>query len=297
MSDQTETFSDQLLGFALPSRHVRGRMVRLDDVIDRILSAHDYPPPIALLLSEALVLTALMGGLLKDEGTQITMQARTEAGAISLLVCDYRQGDLRGMAEFDAAKLAESGANPTLFSLFGKGYLAVTFEPGSGQRYQGIVPLEGDTLAQACERYFSQSEQVPTLLRIGIRSNAAGGTIAAGLLIQHLPEGEEGGARLHVRPENPDWEHAAWLAASTSHDELTDRSLSLEAILWRLFHEEDEIHVLAGARLARGCRCSAEHYHKVIARFSPEEQEEMRNDEGRIVVDCAFCSRAFPLDI
>src|SRR3546814_3296766 len=92
-----------------------------------------------------------MGGLLKDEAAQMTMQAQTEAGAVRLLVCDYRQGELRGYADFDAARLADLGANPTLFSLFGRGYLAITFEPGTGQRYQGIVPLEGASLTQDCE--------------------------------------------------------------------------------------------------------------------------------------------------
>lgn len=296
MTDQAETYCDQLLEFTLPSRHARGRAVRLDAVVDRILSAHDYPAPIAHLLGEALVLTALMGGLLKDEAAQMTMQAQTEAGAVRLLVCDYRQGELRGYADFDAARLAELGANPTLFSLFGRGYLAITFEPGTGQRYQGIVPLEGASLTQACEGYFVQSEQIPTLLRVGMRSDGKG-AVAGGLLIQHLSESEEGKPRLHLRAVNPDWEHVTCLAASISHDELTDRALSQEAILWRLFHEEDEIRVLPGAKLTRGCRCSPEHYHKVIGRFPPDEQNEMRNEAGRIIVDCAFCSRAIELEI
>lgn len=296
MTQPPETFSDQLLDFTLPARHARGRMVRLDGVVEHILSAHDYPAPIAHLLGEALVLTALMGGLLKDEAAQMTMQAQTEAGAVRLLVCDYRGGELRGFAEFDSARLAELGANPTLFSLFGRGYLAITFEPGTGQRYQGIVPLEGASLAQACEGYFVQSEQIPTLLRVGMRSDHRGPVIG-GLLVQHLPEGEDGRPRLQLRSDNLDWEHVTILANSITHDELTDRALSQEAILWRLFHEEDEIRVLPGAVLTRGCRCSVEHYHKVIGRFPPDEQDEMRNEAGKIVVDCAFCSRAIELEI
>src|SRR3990167_1487393 len=296
MTDPAETYCDQLLEFTLPSRHARGRVVRLDRVVDHILSAHDYPAPIAHLLGEALVLTALMGGLLKDEAAQMTMQAQTEAGAIRLLVCDYRQGELRGYVDFDPARLAELGANPTLFSLFGRGYLAITFEPGTGQMYQGIVPLEGASLAQACEGYFVQSEQIPTLLRVGMRSDHRG-TVIGGLLVQHLPEGEDSRPRLQLRSDNLDWEHVTILADSITHDELTDRALSQEAILWRLFHEEDEIRVLPGAVLTRGCRCSVEHYHKVIGRFPPDEQDEMRNEAGKIVVDCAFCSRAIELGI
>jgi molecular chaperone Hsp33 len=87
------------------------------------------------------------------------------------------------------------------------------------------------------------------------------------------------------------------MAGSISHDELLDRTLSLEAIAWRLFHEEDEVRVVPGAALSRGCRCSAAHYETIIARFPADEQEEMRGTDGLIAVDCAFCSRTFALSI
>lgn len=294
MADMTETFSDQIMGFTLPGRNARGRAVRLEGVLDEVLSAHDYPAPITHLLSEALVLGALMGGLLKGEHAQMTMQAQTNGGIVSLLVCDYRAGAVRGYCDFDASRLARLGANPSLSALFGEGYLAITFETEGQQRYQGIVPLEGDSLAQACEVYFSQSEQIPTLIRVASRAGAKG-RAAAGLLAQHLPDGEEGRERLHVRMDHPDWEHVAIMAGSISHDELLDAGLSLEAIAWRLFHEEEEVPVQPGAGLSRGCRCSAEHYATIIARFPPEEQAAMRNDDGVVVVDCAFCSKLFEL--
>lgn len=296
MSEQAETFSDQMLEFTIPARNARGRVVRLDGVVDAILSAHSYPAPITHLLGEALVLTALMGSLLKSDGAQMTMQAQTEEGAVSLLVCDYKAGELRGYVDFDAARLADLGANPSLFALFGKGYLAITFEPGTGQRYQGIVPLEGDSLAQACENYFVQSEQIPTLLRVGLQTST-NGTLAAGMLVQHLPEGEEGRERLHARLDHPDWEHISILASTLGHEELIAQNLSMEAIVWRLFHEEDEIRVRAAANLTRGCRCSIEHYETVIDRFPDEERAAMRNDAGKIIVDCEFCSKAFELSI
>lgn len=298
MQTQTETFSDRLLGFTLPARNARARLVRLDDVLDEVLSAHAYPPPVSHLLGEALVLAALMGGLLKSEGddAQLTMQAQTRSGVVSLLVCDYRGGSVRGYADFDAERLAQLGANPSLAVLFGEGYLAVTFETGSGQRYQGIVPLEGDSLAQACEAYFGQSEQVPTLIRVASRSGADG-HVASGLLIQHLADGEEGRERLHVRMDHPDWEHVETMASTISHEELLDPDLSLEAIAWRLFHEEAEVRIQPGADLRRGCRCTPEHYEAVIARFPEDERHEMRNDDGIIAVDCAFCAKTFQLDI
>ncbi|MEM9310484.1 MAG: Hsp33 family molecular chaperone HslO, partial [Pseudomonadota bacterium] len=163
-------------------------------------------------------------------------------------------------------------------------------------RYQGIVPLEGDTLAQACENYFTQSEQVPTLIRVASRAGN-GSRVAAGFLVQHLADGEEGRERLHVRMDHPDWEHVATLSSTVSHEELLDPGLSMEGIVWRLFHEEDEIRIQSGASLARGCRCTTDYYESVLARFPPDEQEAMRNEAGVIEVDCAFCSRTFPLSV
>ncbi len=292
-----ETYSGRLLAFTIPTRHARGRLVRLDATLDEILTAHDYPPPIKHLLAEALVLAVLMGGLVKDDGSQVTMQAQTEAGAVSLLVCDYKGGELRGYVEFDATRLAELGVNPSLFALFGKGSLAITFDLASGKgRYQGIVPLEGDSLAEACERYFYQSEQVPTLIRCAVRTDADG-VRAAGLLVQHLPEGEEGRERLHAKLDHPEWEHVAILAGSLRHDELLDPALSLEAIAWRLFHEEDEVRIQHGAAIARGCRCTVEHYRDVLARFPEEQRVEMRDENGIVLVDCAFCSKQFGIEI
>jgi molecular chaperone Hsp33 len=226
----------------------------------------------------------------------MTMQAQTQGGIVKLLVCDYRAGAVRGYADFDGERLATLGANPSLAALFGEGYLAITFETEGQQRYQGIVPLEGDSLAEACESYFSQSEQIPTLIRVASRAGV-GGRMAAGLLVQHLADGEEGRERLHVRLDHPDWEHVAVLAGTISHEELLDPTLSLEGIVWRLFHEEEEVRVLPGAALSRGCRCSSEHYATIIARFPPDEQDDMRGPDGVIAVDCAFCSRTFALAI
>lgn len=302
MENFEETYADKLLGFTLPSRNARARIVRLDQVIDEVLSAHDYPPPITHLLSEALVLATLMGGLLKGASTkdasddaQLTLQAQARGGIVSLLVCDYRGGRLRGYADFDTEALTDAGANLSLDTLFGEGYLAITFETRAGQRYQGIVPLEGDTLAAACEAYFSQSEQVPTLISVASRSGADGG-MASGLLIQHLADGEEGRERLHVRMDHPDWEHVAALSGTISHRELLDPALSLEAIVWRLFHEE-QIRIQPGADLEKGCRCSADYYRSVLSRFPKDERAAMRDESGAIVVDCAFCARSFALHV
>lgn len=290
-----ETGYDRVMSFTLPARDARGRVVRLGPVLETILAAHDYPVAIKHLLAEALTVAALIGSLMKDGDGQMTMQAQTEAGIVDLLVCDFRGGELRGYVRHNADRLAELGANPSLYALFGKGYLAITFDMATtGQRYQGIVPLEGASLAEACQAYFFQSEQVPTLIRVAVRSDGSG-CVAGGLLVQYLPEGEEGRERLHVRLDHPEWEHVAALAGSIRHDELVDPALSLEALVWRLFHEEDEVRFELGGPLQRGCRCSIAHYENLIARFPEAERAEMRNDAGLIVVDCAFCSRLFEL--
>lgn len=292
-----ETAFDRVLGFTVPARNLRGRVVRLGPVLDTILAAHAYPQAIRHVLAEALVVTALVGSLLKDEDGQITMQAQANGGAVDLLVCDYRAGELRGYIRHDAERLAVLGANPSLHALFGDGYLALTFDLAvTNQRYQGIVPLAGDSLAAACESYFHQSEQIPTLLRVGVRSEG-GKCIAGGMLLQHLPEGEEGRERLHVRMDHPDWEHAQAIGGTVRHEELVDAQLSLEALLWRLFHEEDEVRVEPGPLLSRGCRCSEAHYRAILQQFPESERLEMRDESGKIAVDCAFCSKVFDIQL
>src|SRR4051812_28165639 len=288
---ETASSIDAALGFALPERHARGRLARLGPALEAILSAHDYPAPVARLLSEALVLTALLGATLKGAGGQLTMQAQTEAGIVDLLVADYRGGELRGYVRFDAERLAEQPGQPSLFSLFGKAYLAITFDQAlTSERYQGIVPLEGASLAEAVEHYFVQSEQIPSLVRVAVDDS---GRVAGGILLQHLPEGEEGRERLHTRLDHPEWEHVRVIGGTIRAGELADPRLPLETLLWHLFHEEDEVRLLSTVALARGCRCSLEYVRGVIGRFSAEERADMVDEQGYISVDCEFCSRVF----
>ena len=284
---------DQALGFTITERHARGRLVRLGPVLDDVLSAHDYPAPIARILSEALVLAALLGAMLKDAGGQLTLQAQTKGGIVDLLVCDYKGGELRGYVRFDKERLAAEPQVPHLTELFGEAYLAITFDQAAtGERYQGIVPLEGTSLAEAAESYFSQSEQIPSLVRLAVNDT---GHVAGGILIQHLPEGEEGRERLHTRLDHPEWEHVRALAETIKANELYDDSLSLDALLWRLFHEEEEVRVTSTISLSKGCRCSSNYIRSVIGRFAAEDRAEMADDDGFISVDCEFCSRVFPI--
>ena len=288
---------DVALGVTVPSRHARGRAARLGASLDAILTNHQYPPAIETLLAEALVLTALLGALLKDPTGQMTLQAQTEAGIVDLLVCDYKSGELRGYVRHDPERLVEAGPNPSLFALFGKGYLAITFDqPATDERYQGIVPLEGAGLAEAAQSYFSQSEQIPSIVRLAARKDEDG-WVAGGLMFQHLPEGEEGRERLHARLDHPEWPHVATLVGSVKDAELTDRALPLDDLVWRLLHEETEVRTLDPIVLTKGCRCSPDYIASVIARFPVEERAEMVGEDGMIRVDCEFCATSFPIPL
>lgn len=296
MDDPRITDIDRALGFALPERHARGRLVRVGPVLDRILAAHAYPPAIERLLAEALTLAALIGSTLKDAAGQLTIQTQSDTGIVRLLVCDYRGGELRGYVQFDAERLAEVPESPSLFALFGNTYLAITFDLATtGERYQGIVPLDGSTLAEAAQSYFVQSEQIPTLVRLAVGRDDAGRHVAGGLFLQHLPEGEVGRERLHTRLDHPEWEHVAILGGTVDPVELTDPALPLETLVWRLFNEERQVRVLASVAMTRGCRCSAEYFAGVLSQFSPADRAEMADEHGMIVVDCQFCATKFPV--
>jgi molecular chaperone Hsp33 len=286
---------DVAIGVTIPARDARGRATRIGPVLDEILANHNYPPVVERLLAEALTLTALLGTLLKDPQGQMTLQAQTENGAIDLLVCDYLGGELRGYVRHDPERLADAGPSPSLFALFGKGYLAITFDqPVSNERYQGIVPLEGDSLAHAAQSYFAQSEQIPSLVRLAAEKRG-GQWLAGGILFQHLPEGEEGRERIHTQLDHPDWPHVAILAGSVKEEELVNPDLPLDDLIWRLFHEEAEVRTYTPVHLRKGCRCDPDYVRSVIARFPEEEREAMVGPDGFITVDCAFCSQSFPI--
>ena len=287
--------TDTALGFTLPARHARGRIVRLGATLDTILGAHDYPPVIARLLAEALTLAALFGAMLKDAGGQLTLQAHTSNGTVDLLVADYHAGTLRGYVRHDPERLAHGPAEPSLFALFGKGYLAITFDQAATkERYQGIVPLDGASLAQAAESYFAQSEQIPSLVRLWA-AQVGGRWRAGGLLVQHLPEGEEGRDRIHTRLDHPEWDHVRALGETVKPEELVDPQLPLDELLWRLFHDETEIRITDPVGLAQGCRCDPNRIRDVIMRFGAAERADMADENGIISVDCEFCARSFPI--
>lgn len=288
---------NRLLGFTLPQRSARGRLVRLGPVLDEILGAHAYPEPVARLLAETLALTALLGALFRPEEGQLTLQAKGQGGPISLMVADFRDWALRGYAALDLDRRFPTVEDGSLEALFGPGQLVLTLDQTvSSERYQGIVELGATSLEAAAQGYFENSEQLPTLVRLAAKQRPDGRWTAGGLIVQQMARAEEGGMRLHVEGENADWEHVAVLGGSVTTDELADLALADEDLLWRLFNE-DEVRVLPTETLTRGCRCSVEHIRKVLEQFPEEERADMRNGDGVISVDCEFCSKQFLLEV
>ena len=205
----TEPLSEQRIEFVVPDDNlilpfqaehagVAGRLVKLGSTVDTILSRHDYPEPVSKLLGEAVALTALLGAALKSEGKFI-LQASTD-GPVDLLVTDYEvPGHLRGYARFSAERIAEL-AGDTHAQLLGQGHFAMTIDRGpETERYQGVVPLEGESLTEAADTYFRQSEQLPTFIRLAVARHYRAGQAqgrpwtwrAGGLIVQKL--GREAG--------------------------------------------------------------------------------------------------------
>ncbi|MGC5780724.1 Hsp33 family molecular chaperone [Methylobacterium sp. NFXW15] len=316
MTAGTETpgVDDAVLPFAVEALDVRGRVVRLGPSIDTILRRHGYPDAVARLLGEAAALTVLLGASLKFEG-RFQLQTKTD-GPVEMIVVDFEAPDrLRATARFDAARVSALGTGPVRDAdLIGNGHLAMTIDQGTAaSRYQGVVPMEGQSLEEAAHQYFRQSEQIPTVVRLAVAESvgeASGAWRAGGLIVQFLPQSTDR-ARLadlppgdipegHVHlgegaPEDDAWVEARSLAATIEDHELVDPNVTSERLLYRLFHERG-VRVFDRQPVHETCRCSRERVMGMIRSFSPEERREMVADDGRIVITCEFCSRRYDLD-
>jgi molecular chaperone Hsp33 len=299
---------DTVLPFAVAPLDLRGRLVRLGPAIDQILSRHDYPSAVARLVGEASALTVLLGSSLKIDG-RFQMQTRTD-GIVDMIVVDFDAPDrLRAFARFDSARLSEATVHGSTDAgdLLGHGHLAFTIERGGDlARYQGVVSLEGDNFEEAAHRYFRQSEQIPTFVRLAVAESVTGSGSnwrAGGLLVQFLPEATErrrqadfdpGDAPEGVTKSNNMIEDDAWtegkaLAATVEDHELVDPTLSGERLLYRLFHERG-VRVFESQPVHDVCRCSTERVASMLRQFTSQERADMVGDNGKIGVTCEFCS-------
>lgn len=278
---------DHIQPFQLDRPNLRGRMVCLSSGLDTIIERHKYPEPVARLLSETLVLAALLAGMLKYEGI-FTLQAKGN-GVVTTLVADITtDGAMRAYAQYDEEKLAALKVSASARDLLGDGHIAFTVDQGANtERYQGLVELEGNTLTDFIHHYFRQSEQIDTALVVAVNHNSISGWRAGGIMLQRLPE-----QNAHVGTDVEDgWRRAMMLMSTATPDELTSATLSANDLLYRLFHEE-EVRVFAPHTLIDRCRCSRERVEGIMKSLTDEDISELTAD-GPAEVRCEFCSRVY----
>ncbi len=290
----TRLADDIVAPFSLDAAPVRGRIARLGaGALDPILRRHDYPRPVAMLLGEALTLAALVGSLLKAEG-RLVVQAQG-GGLVPLLVAEHLRGGLRGYARLSdgaADKLARANRIAPA-DLLGAGNLVMTLDQGVDTvAYQGVVELNGETLAECAENYFRVSEQTDTGIRLAVGEVTQGSAPpqwrAGGVLMQRVASDDTRGDTAE------DWSRASHLFATLTDAELLDPALSPDRLLYRLFHEED-VRMSASASLADRCTCDEERLTKVMAQFPKEELSDLVEPDGLLHARCQFCSRAYQI--
>ncbi len=287
---------DLVAPFQIENQPVRGRIVRLGAAVDEVLTRHAYPEAVANLLGEACALAALVGASLKFEG-RLIIQAQGN-GPVAYVVADYdTSGALRGYCRFDLERVADAAkgsARPGAGTLLGDGVFIMTVDQGPDMdRYQGVTPIEGETLALCAETYFAQSEQIPTRVRLAVGQADTGEGPrwrAGGVLIQNVAEDEARG------PTHEAWRTTQALFETIGEDELIDPTISSETLLWRLFHEEG-VRLFDARALTGFCRCSDAKIIGMLRSFPPEERADMVEPDGQIHVTCEYCSRTYAVEL
>jgi molecular chaperone Hsp33 len=309
-------WDDTVLPFQLDRSDIRGRVARLDGVLDRVLAQHAYPPQIEALVAEAALITALIGQTIKLRW-RLSVQIRG-TGAVRMIATDYygptedgQAARIRAYANFDADALAE-GAAP--FALIGEGYFTILIDQGTGMvPYQGITPLTGDSLSACAETYFAQSEQLPTRFALSYGRSQSPGTAArwraGGVMLQHMPKSSlevasdhgsgDGGLLSHADilggEEGENWTRANLLLDTVEELELIGPSVHPTDLLVRLFHEEGP-RVFDAQPVRFGCSCSAEKVRKSLSIYSSREIAHMTTPEGILTADCQFCGAHYEFD-
>lgn len=306
---------DRVVPFQVEGLDVRGRAVQLGPLLNTILGRHEYPGPVARLLAEAIVLTALLGTSLKFDG-KFTVQTKGD-GPVDLLVADFSTPDsLRAYARYDEEALADAvkDGRTSPPELLGQGVLAFTIDQGRGmQPYQGIVPLDGSSLEEIAGVYFRQSEQIPTKVRLGVaelfdrdsEGKPRHNWRAGGLVAQFLPQAPERMRQPDLHGGDGDerdtdvvddaWNEARSLVETIDTDELTDPQVAIERLLFRLFHERG-VRVYTPQTVHDRCSCSRDKIKSVLNGFTAEEIEASQED-GHIAVTCEFCSTTYRYEV
>ena len=310
-------WDDTVLPFQLDNADVRGRVARLDGVLDGVLSQHDYPPGVEALVAEMCLLTALVGQTIKLRW-KLSLQVQSK-GAVRMIATDYfapaQEGDparIRAYASFDADRLADGPA----FAQLGEGYFAILMDQGRGTTpYQGLTPLAGNSLAACAEAYFAQSEQLPTRFALSFGKSSEPGVAeywrAGGIMLQHMPkaspgaagggEGATGAAGLmHARDlvagdDAENWNRVNLLLDTLGDLELIGPHLAPTDLLVRLFHEERP-RVFATQPVRFGCTCSESRVRESLSIYSARDIAQMTTEDGRVTADCQFCGAHYDLD-
>jgi molecular chaperone Hsp33 len=274
--------------FYLPSQPVRGRLIRLGPLANTLLTRHDHAPPVRALLGQAMALAAALAGALKFSGS-FSVQARGD-GPVSMLLADCTDiGALRGYARIDPA--AEIPADATAKQMLGEGYLAFTVDQGADREpQQGIVALEGESLAQMAEYYFATSEQLPCKVYLAAADTPAGWRASA-LVVERIAGAGGISPEISEAEQEEAWRTATILADTITETELLDDSLTPERLLYRLYHSEG-VAVDRPRALSFGCRCSRARLGGILEGFSPDDLDHM-SVEGDIVMTCEFCNFDF----
>jgi molecular chaperone Hsp33 len=287
------TTSDFVQPFMIDHSAIRGRLVRLEKALDTILTSHDYPLCVSLLLAEQVVLAAMLSATLAGDGI-LTVQTKGYGGAVNYMVVDVlANGVIRGYARIFEERADELLDEPMpLAKVLGRGALAVTLDPGEGaERYQGIVSLDGATLSEAFRGYFVQSQQAEVVLHVAVHPPAgrqkkwAGG----GIIIERMPA--EGGKEIEATPEeqNELWERTKMFMGTLSDKEMLNPDVTPQNLLYRLFNE-DGVWVYKLQPLKAGCRCSR---HRMKAALKTIALEELLSalDNGKMIMHCEFCNK------
>nr|WP_309502722.1 Hsp33 family molecular chaperone HslO [uncultured Roseovarius sp.] len=307
-------WDDTVLPFQLDQSDIRGRVARLDGVLDGILKQHDYPPVVEALVAEMALLTALIGQTIKLRW-KLSLQVQSK-GAVRMIATDYygpgAEGEparIRAYASYDAERLTDG----TPIDQVGEGYFAVLLDQGKGtEPYKGITPLAGGSLRACAEAYFAQSEQLPTRFSLSFgRSTEAGGEErwrAGGVMLQHMPPAspfaKDGGsgidglleaADILSEEEGENWSRVNILLDTVEELELIGPSVPPTDLLVRLFHEEGP-RVFDAQSVRFGCSCSEDRVRQSLSIYSARDIEKMTTDEGRVTADCQFCGAHYDMD-
>lgn len=316
MNPEQIAWDDTVLPFQLDRSDIRGRVVRLDGVLEQVLHQHNYPPVIEALVAEAALLTALIGQSIKLRW-KLSLQIRGNGPARLIATDYYGPGDdgeparIRAYASYDAERLNHE-ARP--FSQIGQGYFAVMLDQGEGMApYQGFTPIAGDGLSSCAETYFAQSEQLPTRFALHFGKSQLPGAAShwrgGGIMLQHMPpaggavaaEGGsgEGGLLSHsdilAGDQSENWTRANVLLNTVEELELIGPSVTPTDLLLRLFHEEDP-RVFDAQALRFGCSCSEDKVRQAMSIYSQKDIATMTTADGKVTADCQFCSAHYELD-